>query len=193
MQHVMVDLETMDSSPTAAIAAIGAVYMDLNTGELGKTFYEKVDLQSSMDLGLTVSADTIQWWLKQNDAARFEMTQSGESIMRALNRFSDFIGGKWVFDETDGIGSFVPSDVRVWGNGASFDNAVLANAYAKCGKSRPWQYYNDRCYRTIKNMYPHVVLERSGTHHNALDDAISQAKHLVNIIKVSSSPDIGAL
>jgi hypothetical protein len=32
-------------------------------------------------------------------------------------------------------------------------------------------------------MFPNVPMERSGTHHNALDDAISQAKHLIEISK----------
>jgi hypothetical protein len=183
MYDIMVDLETMDNKPTAAITAIGAVYMDLDSGELGETFYVKVDLQSSMDLGMTVSAETIQWWLKQNEAARFEMTQPGENILYALGLFGDFVGGQWVGDVTDADASYVQSPNRVWGNGAAFDNAILENAYAKCNMELPWKFYNDRCYRTVKNLYPNVPLARIGTHHNALDDAITQAKHLIEIYK----------
>jgi inhibitor of KinA sporulation pathway (predicted exonuclease) len=44
----------------------------------------------------------------------------------------------------------------------------------------PWKFYNDRCYRTLKAMYPHIKMpKRTGTHHNALDDAISQVNHLI--------------
>jgi exodeoxyribonuclease VIII len=73
-------------------------------------------------------------------------------------------------------------DVKIWGNGASFDNVILANAYRRNDLNIPWKYYNDRCYRTMKSLAPHIKMEREGTHHNALSDAISQANHLIRIM-----------
>lgn len=35
MKHLMIDLETMDNKPTAAITAIGAVLFNPETGEMG--------------------------------------------------------------------------------------------------------------------------------------------------------------
>lgn len=49
MRRIMLYLETMDTAPTAAIIAIGAVEFDEHT--LGREFYRVVDLQSSMDAG----------------------------------------------------------------------------------------------------------------------------------------------
>ena len=71
--------------------------------------------------------------------------------------------------------------VRLWGNGASFDNAILSTAYELCELEtvQPWRFYNDRCYRTVKSLYPEVAMVRTGTYHNALDDAESQALHLL--------------
>jgi exodeoxyribonuclease VIII len=71
----------------------------------------------------------------------------------------------------------------VWGNGATFDNVILANAYDACRIRRPWKYYADMCFRTVRNQYPHVQVKRQGTHHNALDDALTQAHHLQAIYK----------
>jgi len=51
---------------------------------------------------------------------------------------------------------------------------------------RPWYFWNDRCYRTMKSLYPQIPMERDGVHHNALDDAISQARHLMAILKCMS-------
>lgn len=164
--HVMLDLETMDSKPTAALTAIGAVEFDINTGAVLSDFYVKVNLQSSMDAGLTVSGSTINWWLVQNEQARTEMAKEGTPIRDALAQFAAWIN----------------PDAEVWGNGAAFDNAILANAYAKTGIAQPWKFWNDRCYRTIKSMHPDVKLERLGTYHNALDDARSQAVHLATIL-----------
>jgi DNA polymerase III epsilon subunit-like protein len=167
IEHVMVDLETMDNKPTAAITAIGAVAFDPDTGELGERFYVKVDLQTSMDAGLTVSADTINWWLMQADEPRKEMARKGHPLPFVLEQFSEFLR-PYQF---------------VWGNGAAFDNAILQTAYAKVGQPLPWKFWNDRCYRTVKSMYPDVKLERVGNLHNALDDAVSQATHLIAIYK----------
>ena len=59
--------------------------------------------------------------------------------------------------------------------------ADLSDAYDRAQLPRPWKYYNDRCYRTVKNLRPDVPMIRGGTHHNALDDAKSQATHLMAI------------
>ena len=67
----------------------------------------------------------------------------------------------------------------VWGNGASFDNVILANAYEALGRRAPWQFWQDRCFRTVKSMYPKLELARLGTYHNALDDAKWQTEYLL--------------
>ena len=70
----------------------------------------------------------------------------------------------------------------MWGNGATFDNVILANAYRGAGLPVPWKFWNDKCYRTIKGFFPQIKLQRIGTHHNAQDDAESQAWHLINMV-----------
>jgi len=73
-------------------------------------------------------------------------------------------------------------NVRVWGNGAAFDNVILASAYRQANITQPWLFWNDRCYRTVKALSPAVTMQRNGTHHNALDDAESQARHLIDML-----------
>jgi len=154
----------MATHPNAAIVAIGAVRF---TDELKDTFYQVVDLQSAIDTGLDVNGDTLNWWLMQEEAARQAITVPGLALTQALTLFSKWLGEGAV----------------VWGNGASFDNAILINAYYKTGITLPWEYYNNRCYRTVKSFHPHIKLTRIGILHNALDDAKSQAKHLIEIFK----------
>lgn len=48
------------------------------------------------------------------------------------------------------------------------------------GLEQPWAFWNDRCYRTLKAR-SELKIARTGTHHNALDDAKSQALHLITI------------
>jgi exodeoxyribonuclease VIII len=163
----MVDLETMGKGSTAAIIAIGAV--KFNGKGLGEEFYAIVDLESSVKNGMVIEPDTVMWWMKQSDAARGEFAKGTESLFTALQGFSKFVGDH--------------KTAKVWGNGASFDNVILDNAYQLNNLDTPWRFYNNMCYRTIKNLLGQSIeIERTGEHHNALDDAKSQAEHLVRML-----------
>ena len=169
MQDVMLDLETLGNRPGSVIVAIGAVKMDLVNGVIGDTFYRVIDPADAQSQGLTIDAATVAWWLGQSDAARMAISAPGGWV-KLLSTLGDFA-------------AFIGTDARVWGNGADFDNALLAAAYQACSAPLPWRHWNSRCYRTCKSLFPAVKIERAGTHHNALDDAISQAEHLVRIMK----------
>lgn len=70
MNHLMIDLETMGNKPAAPIVAIGAVFFEPESGEMGAELYVAVDLSSAMDQGAKPDGDTILWWLKQSAEAR---------------------------------------------------------------------------------------------------------------------------
>ena len=172
MDDFMLDLEAMGTCSDAAIVSIGAVAFDTHTGELGPTFYRPISLQSSMDAGGKLDAGTVIWWMQQSDGARGAIHGGGPSLGFALNEFS-----LWLRSQA------LEQDTRLWGNSAAFDNVILANAYRRAHMPVPWPHWNDRCYRTMKALNKSITIDRTGTHHNALDDAISQARHLVEIFK----------
>jgi hypothetical protein len=175
MMHFMLDLETMSTEPNAAIVAIGAVAFDPELFTLHPLeFYMPIGLRSSMTAGLHVSAETICWWLTQSDAARAELVGRTTPLPEALSRFASWMT------------ALVPTrdDRKVWGNGAAFDNTILASAYAAVGATTPWRFWNDRCYRTMKSLYPDVTAPTFvGEQHKAVDDARHQALHLMEILK----------
>jgi len=166
----MVDLETMGTKATAPIIAIGAVAF--NSEEIIDRFYMVVDLQSSVDSGAVMDTSTVLWWLQQSDEARAAFARKGEQLGTALRAFSTFVTT---------LGN--RKTAKIWGNGASFDNVILGESYDRLKLERPWEFWNDRCYRTVKNMYPNIQLDRKGTAHNALDDAETQALHLMKMWK----------
>lgn len=169
MDNVMTDLETLGKGSNAVILSIGAVLFD-ETG-LGSTFYCNVDGQSCVDIGLKLDVSTIMWWMKQGDDARKALTNAkGKHIVAALNDFRDFV--------MVGAGK----DAKLWGNGATFDNVILSNAYELAKIERPWSYKGDRCYRTMKAEYPQITQDAVGVAHNALDDAKYQALHMSKIL-----------
>lgn len=167
----MLDLETMGTDPNAAIIAIGAVEFDITTQEVGERFYAVVDLVSSVESGGVIDPSTVLWWMKRSEEARSEFSHGGEILEIALQKFSAWMENRGKRE-----------DVRVWGNGAAFDNVILATAY-RCNRLQlPWTVWNDRCYRTVKALNPTVKMQRTGTHHNAVDDAESQARHMIALL-----------
>ena len=170
--HIMLDLETMGTSSNAAIIAVGAVEFDPATDTIGRKFYATVGLESSVKHGGVIDPMTVVWWMRQSSEAQREATTGIHDIETALNKFTQFCAG---------IG--VPSDLIVWGNGADFDNVIFSSAFNRLSWPCPWGQWNNRCYRTLKSLAPHIKLQRTGTHHNALDDAESQARHAMQILR----------
>lgn len=163
MQHLMIDLETLDTKSTAVILSIGAAVFD-NSG-LGTRFYEEIEIDDQLRHGRTVSGQTIAWWMAQSVEARkvFE----GHRKPRLASILAKFSG---LFPKE--------TPTFVWGNGATFDNAILRHAYEGIGVKAPWGYREDRCFRTLKAMFPDVgPPEAPKVEHNALDDAVAQALH----------------
>lgn len=164
--NIMVDLEMMGQGSNAAIIAIGAVRFH---DSLQETFYETINLQSSVSAGLDIEASTVLWWLKQSqsDEARSALLVDSKPLSTSLLLLSQWMGAKPV----------------VWGNGSDFDNVILANAYTKLSLTQPWAFWDSRCYRTLKNLYQHIKIPREGTAHNALDNAVHQANHAIAILE----------
>ncbi|MGO2335936.1 3'-5' exonuclease [Providencia sp.] len=171
-KHLMVDLETMSNKGNAAIVSIGAVAFEPSTGEIGPTFYTVVDLKSCERAGLHIDADTVLWWMKQSAEARAAIVADGDDLsitLLSLRVFSREV---------------LTDDVQVWGNGVDFDNIILRNAYDAVGIEPFWKFYNNRDVRTIVELGrnagidPKKTLQFEGEQHNALADAIHQAKYV---------------
>lgn len=171
--HVMLDLETMGRGPDAAIVAIGAVVFGIppdGRGYIGPTFYRVVDLDSAVFHGGVMDASTVLWWLDQSEEARAALRDDGaehiDVALRALLAWTLSLG----------------ASPCVWGNGAAFDNVILRRAYERLDIPTPWVHWDDRCFRTVRAENRHVPAPpREGVHHNALDDAMHQARHLLAI------------
>lgn len=169
--NVMVDLETLSARPNAAIVSIGAVEFNYEGFNEDNPFYEEVDLSYYDETRyFDKNTETIKWWMKQSEEVR-ESLNGTMHLKSVLQMFS-----QWVKTNANG------RSVRVWGNSSSFDNVILRIAYEHFGMTPPWKWWGDRCYRTVQNMFVQPY-EHLGTSHNALDDAASQAAHLVKLCK----------
>lgn len=167
MFDVMIDIETLDTAPTASILSVAAVRFNPGgpTGNIGETFHYHVDINSNFAANRTVSGPTLLWWLSQSQEAREAVVNAPTyPLPNVLHMLSDFI---------------TPND-RVWGNGAAFDNVILTHAYRSLNIPAPWSFRSDMCFRTIKEMFGREVEKPlfKGLRHDALSDAIYQVTHL---------------
>jgi hypothetical protein len=172
MNHLMLDIETMGTGVNAAIMSIGACFFDPDTSMIGDTFHTKVSLDSA-DNG-DIEPSTVIWWLKQDNEARSQFYDNKDSLTLncALNYLSMFLS------------STPNGDLQVWGNGIAFDNVIVREACNRMGYDQPWDFWNDRDVRTMVELGrvigidPKNDMEFEGIKHDALSDAIHQAKYV---------------
>lgn len=169
---IMLDLETTGVSAGCCILSIGAVTLD----EKFK-FYEKIDIKSCHKAGLVDFHGTMAWWNKQSAEARMEAFSGTKELPIILGAFYDW------FKSVERVSG---GDAFIWGNGADFDLPILSKAYELTGMKEPWKPFNGRCYRTLKNLPENkgILADKfEGTKHNALADAIYQARHMMKILR----------
>jgi len=164
-EDVMIDLETTGISAGCCVLSIGACTLDGT-----ETFYAKINSAEQRNkLGLIDFPPTMDWWAKQPEKARTEAFGGILPPHMVLHDFNIWLSRLNI--------------EGVWGNGAAFDLPILTKLYEAVNLQPSWPRFSDRCYRTVKNLYPEITPEKFiGTKHDALDDALYQAAHLRKIL-----------
>lgn len=184
--HLMCDIETMGTSPTAPVLSIGAVLFDPLSSDTWeglhkRSFLRTIDIEDAVKHSSGIEANTLKWWLKQSDAAIKRLVM-GElvGLQPALNDLfkyaldrgsSSALGAEWR--------SF-PVATCFWANSPSFDYVILEHSAKSLGMKWPFFFSWYRDTRTLYDVaWPNGPDDRpqtnAGVHHDARDDAISQA------------------
>ncbi len=174
--HVMHDIETWAvKSARPVLLSLGAV--KFNGDEIVDRFHVRIDPVDCQRYGLEIEAGTVDWWMDEaRAAARAQLLAMGKNdLFTVLDGFA-----MWVRD--------TPVDQRGsgWSCGSNFDLTKLKAIYQKIGSGQnllewPFAYWQEECYRTMKNRFRDVKMKRLGIHHGALDDAESPAQHLIEM------------
>lgn len=188
LAHIMLDLETMGTVAGCAILSIGAVRFFPQEKRLSDTFYTTISAESCALVGLHIDEQTETWWADQAEEARKILEEVKNPQTTYLRRVLVDLN-IWLTAQGES------NDLRIYGNGADFDNPILRVAYRQAGVKPYAGNWTGRCYRTLKTLdellgpgFAAPKLKRSGTHHNALDDAVSQAQHLMEFIAALRVP-----
>lgn len=167
LNGVMFDIETLGKIPGSIILSIGACRFDIDAKRIYDEFYVTLDVQDSLKYGLTHEKETILWW-KNHPKALKDIQRNALPAKEGLNKFYEYLSKK--------------KDEPLWAWGPHFDVAITQMAMIKVlGIDRmPWKYYHVHDARTILNVFGVEINRDEGIHHNALEDAVVQAKYLVD-------------
>ena len=157
----MIDLETLDTTPSAVILTVGAV--KFNRDSIVDELYIRLDVDEQINRNRTVDDRTVEWWSTQPQAIQDEAL--GEH-----NRTS-------VQDTITELNKFIVGCDAIWGQGYGFDMTLLQDLYLQWGHNIPWNFWNLRDSRTIFKIMPQdpVKVIPKVAAHNALADAHHQA------------------
>jgi hypothetical protein len=193
--HIMVDFETLSLKENAVLLSLGACAFDMDSGEIIEEFYAAIDPR--LQPGRDIDASTVYWWLRQNEDARNALTAS-VAARDELDEDSDVSEDKLTDLMTAAAhpmqhvarafivwaeGYVHAGLAGVWSNG-NVDHKWASSMAEYSGYKLPYGHWLERDYRTIKTLFPSIKADKTDVvQHNALADAIMQAKHLCVLIK----------
>lgn len=176
MNHVMIDLETLDTGSNSVILTISAVQFDLNTGKLGKEFEIGVYIDQQKDNGGTISENTQKWWDLPDQAEARKvlasiMTHPVDTVLKEFNI--------WLVGLNQSL-----NDIKLWGNGATFDNVILRNLYFREKVPFILPFWCDNDVRTLVTLANGDTREYkfTGTKHKGIDDCKHQINYCVDML-----------
>jgi len=173
MNHVMLDIETLSTDSNALVVSISAVQFDMTTGEIGEKFEIGLDQDQQTAKGAVIDEETVKWWSEQSQEARDMLNRLEKiDVDMALDSFA-----LWVKTNFK-----APSKIKLWGNGATFDNVIVENLFKRHDVKFPIPYYCHKDVRTLTYLtktQPRKY-EFTGVKHNGIDDCLHQIKYCVD-------------
>ncbi len=162
MKRVMIDFETLGNGKHACVVQVGACYF--GPDGIGEKLKIQVDAEDAMRNGAEMDGSTVYWWLSQSPEAIASIIAQPRSAEReAFERLNAYLAGA---DE-------------IWSH-ATFDFVILMEALKRLHIKPSFGYRTSRDIRTLGALAPAIdKLERAGTHHDGLDDAIYQAGYVM--------------
>jgi len=162
MPDMMLDIETLGTTPGSAVLSVGAVLFDLRSCEVLGDWHVRLRPESCEAAGLTASPATVAWWIRQDEAARAEAFGGAWDLREAAEAFVDL----W--------GATLPG--AVWARGPEFDLPIWGAAMRAAGVEPPWRYHQARDVRTVLDWcgVDRESVPREGVAHSALDDCMHQ-------------------
>ena len=172
--HIMTDIETLASTPDAAVIAIGLCAFNRN--EIIDSMEILIDPHLSMGHR---DPKTIEWWRQQDPKVLEKMFSGKETPWAACALMTEFVRN---YDKhLEGF----------WANPPQFDIVILRQMFEVCGAKFPVHFRKERDFRTLKTLAHAKDINYQPAYeginkHDAKDDAIAQARAVQIIMRALS-------
>lgn len=189
-----IDMETLGTHSGCVVLSIGIVAFNPNSDEIISKKYYEPNIQSQLDDGLKIEADTLAWWAMKEDPEERKILNNyidvgnEDGSVKSKPHLAGVLKDIQIFyhtHNTDGGGLS-----RLWCVGTDFDVAMLRYLGHKYGYAYPFNY---RAARDLRTFCDALNVDREETpmaeglkKHNALDDALHCA-HIVQYAYKSRS------
>lgn len=172
MSNWMLDIETLGTKPDAVVLSIGLVefnpYDLQDPFEYIKSIYYELEIQSQLNVhNRSIDLNTLSFWMNKDPEFLNGIINQSRSSMRGSENALKMISLE--LDKLD----------IIWCKGPAFDTVILENLFNQYDMPAPWAYYNVRDVRTMYDVGELLGVDLpdfEGRKHNALDDAIHQAR-----------------
>lgn len=182
--NMMIDLETLDTRPSAVVFQVGVlVFKDVLGGDIrGNLILEKkifhLDILDQIMAGRTVDLETVRWWRAQSADS---WHRHPDEIIKTGHMFQEI---NRLYEEHK-VGS-------LWANSPSFDCVLMRSLRESLGIPMKFPTFReDMDLRTVKRLFQMKGrrMESSGktTSHNALKDCEDQFHDAVHYLCEFSS------
>lgn len=175
INRIMIDIETTGIKPGCHVLTIGAVYFNLGEGvsqDPNKRFYDRIYYESRIGMGN--DPVTMDFWQRQLPAVRAEAFGGTKLPRDVLGAFINFL----LKGRDNG------AELQLFSNHAQFDFPILEAYMDKFFIREPWTHREINCYYTLANQIKRIPKPKfEGKKHNALDDAVNQATHCVELLR----------
>lgn len=172
--HFMLDLETLDTKPSAHILELALVCFCPFTGRVNEALSRHVRFGLTPQTGATISPSTLKWWVVTNQSYMNELFTEVDNILK-VELFKIFD----LFKQARELG-----EVRVWNTG-TFDIDIVNSAFEReLNIHEPIiKFWEVRDVRSLRQLNDDFGLNNDEwpTSHNAKDDCLRQISYVHSV------------
>lgn len=183
--HIVIDLETFATSPSAVVTSIGVAIGSKGAIRTDPA-QSNLEITSQLLKGRTTSQSTLAWWQGQPAATQQLMLENQRPTLQALTDLASELAGLQI--------QLGESSIAIWGNSPSFDLVILKSLFDQYDISVPWEYWQERDLRTygaiIGVSFNEWKQQQGGSEvfieHCAKDDALAELKFIFTYLPSSA-------
>lgn len=175
--HFMLDLETLDTKPSAHILELALICFCPYTGRVNEALSRHVRFGLIPQKGATASTSTLNWWTTTNLAYFTTLIDSSQSYEEPLH---------FVMSELADLFSSIreSSELRIWNTGM-FDVDIINDAARRSINTfnsliNFWEVRDVRSLRQVTEDFG-LLNEEWPTSHNAKDDCLRQISYVHSV------------